>query len=234
MQPGLRRELGIAGTIRTVEATYGSNGWHPHVHAVILFDRDQTAKDLVKLRRYVRTHWAAFVEKYCESAGLSGRVCGRAGVELRRVKGIEGVDHVLAYVAKLDDTSRWGNELVRFDLKTGAGSLTPFEVGLLAAKGNSSCEQLWQEYEAVTLGKRCVQFSQGLRVKLGLDATDNENADTPEINAVLGYLPWTAHKRLGGNAGRLLDLVEDLFAREGVEAAVQWLVRSQPEFQPRN
>jgi hypothetical protein len=35
----MRSDIGFVGTIRTVEVTYGRNGWHPHVHAVVLNER---------------------------------------------------------------------------------------------------------------------------------------------------------------------------------------------------
>lgn len=34
----LKRQLGLVGTIRSAEQTYGSNGWHPHLHALFFFD----------------------------------------------------------------------------------------------------------------------------------------------------------------------------------------------------
>jgi hypothetical protein len=35
----LREELGILGTVRSAEQTWGQNGWHPHLHALWFFDR---------------------------------------------------------------------------------------------------------------------------------------------------------------------------------------------------
>lgn len=35
-----KAKAGFVGSIRALETTYGDNGWHPHIHALFVFDRD--------------------------------------------------------------------------------------------------------------------------------------------------------------------------------------------------
>lgn len=44
---GERKRMGVLGFIRSIEATYGENGWHPHIHVILLLGAEQTPRPSV-------------------------------------------------------------------------------------------------------------------------------------------------------------------------------------------
>jgi len=56
--------------VRALEVTSGVNGWHPHNHVALLFDRRLERDEALELREVLYGAWASAVEREarCESA----------------------------------------------------------------------------------------------------------------------------------------------------------------------
>lgn len=210
---GLVNECGIVGTIRTVEVTYGRNGWHPHIHALVLTRRP--LESLERLVGYFDRHWP----KQIFTRLL--RLPNEHGVDVRPCNPVQGADAVLAYVGKLELGGSWpvGMELARGDLKHGrAGGYSPFELAHLAAMGDTQAAQLWQDYEAASKGRRCVQFSHGLRKMF----KGGESVEAPEIFGALLRLPRKLYDALP-DPGELLQAADLLYEQFGPSVTGEWL-----------
>jgi hypothetical protein len=202
-----RDRLGFIGSIRSVEVTYGANGWHPHLHALLLFDHVLTVAELDDLRSWVHGRWAGQVAK----AGL-GTISATYGVDLEPVRSIEALG---PYLTKTDGKgeARWGvgREMARGDVKSAAG-LVPFELLDLAATGDGRALALFREYEEATAGRLKLRWSDGLKALLLVDdVTDDDAAASEGVEAeyywrvqALGRL----HNRLL-TTGMLADLLTE-------------------------
>ncbi len=212
--------LGYIGMIRAVEVTWGEvNGWHAHLHAVLLLDRPATADEVADLDRWALGRWAAVVER----KGF-GRINGH-GVDVRPV--VDAGD-LGGYLTKVEGGWGVGLELARSDLKVGRrpGSLNP--VGILRSfveTGEVRMLDLWREFEAATFGKRAIVWSPGLKARLGVvqvedeEAAAAEGADVARLRWLIARATWLGHLR-GGTTGELLTGIEwDALRQFAVAAA---------------
>jgi hypothetical protein len=171
----LRQQLGYVGSISAKEITFGTNGWHPHNHAIEFFRAEITpelyARYLVALRDEATKYYAKFGVKALDL---------KHGVRLDIVDFNKG--DIGQYVAKLQEQgSSVGNELARSDMKKGKpGHWMPFDIlTSYFASGDMVLLDLWQEYETATTGFNIIRFSAGLRDLLLPDVeekTDEEIA----------------------------------------------------------
>lgn len=195
----LVKRFGIVGTVRAVETTLGVNGWHPHIHEIILVSGDVNHAEMK----------AAVLERW-QSA------CTRAGLDLPSEE--HGVDvrdgeHAARYASK------WGieSELTKWHIKKSKGGLSPFDLLRIALHSDDprqvkAARALWEEYALATAGKRQLVWSKGLRdaYNIGQELTDEEAAEGEEPDAqVLGMLTigqWSAICK-ANKRGELLEAV---------------------------
>jgi hypothetical protein len=212
--------LGYIGLVRALEVTWSeANGWHPHPHAVLLFDRPLTADELVDLDEWMHVRWAAVVER----KGF-GRINSH-GVDVRPV--VDAGD-LGGYLTKVEGGWGVGLELARSDLKVGrrAGSMNP--VGILRAAvetGDVAMIELWREFEAATFGRKAIVWTPKLQARLGIDQVDDveaaaaEGADVARLRWLIVAATWSTHLR-HGTTGELLAGIEwDALRQFAVAAA---------------
>jgi hypothetical protein len=205
-----KKRLGYVGSIRAVEVTWGQeNGWHPHNHVVMLFERPLTAQERQELWRWLHNRWSGVL-----LAKGFGSITEAHGVDVRQVTG----DVLGEYLTKVEGGWSTGLELARGDVKRGKrGGLTPF--GLLAdfaATGDVESRRLWLEYEAATFGKRWLRWTPGLRaLLLGTEVETTDEALAASEGVDLALVRWLCeaaefrrHVRRG-TTGLLLDEVEE-------------------------
>jgi hypothetical protein len=217
-----RRALGYVGAIKAVEVTWGeANGWHPHAHAVLCFERPLTSAEIDDLEQWLFARWAGVLER----EGL-GSITRAHGVDVRAVT---SAGELSSYLTKVEGGWGVGLELARSDLKAARrdGSLNP--VGILRSfveTGEKKWLTLWQEFEAATFGKRAVVWSPGLRDRLlgddqeqtDVEAAASEGADITRLRWFIEARPWMAHIR-AGTTGELLSDIEAEALALFIEAA---------------
>jgi hypothetical protein len=224
--PWKRRKeaLGYVGAIRAVEVTYGRNGWHPHLHALLFFERELSARELADLKAWLFGRWGSV----CEARGF-GSITRANGVDLRPVRA--SGNELGEYLTKVDGGWGAGLELARADLKGGrrSGSRSPFSIlREFLETGDAELLALWKEYEAATFGKRAIVWSRGLRARLGLAAeVSDEEAAAAEgedvelwLRALVGSKAWEGHRR-AGTGGQLLARIEEA-AAGGLRGVHRW------------
>lgn len=177
----MRDDIGLVGTIRVLETTYGENGWHPHFHALLILDSDKTPAEVEE------AFWPLWRDG-CVKAGL-GEPSREHGIR------VEDGSQASAYITK------WGleHELTKGHLKKGKKSCSPWDLCRVMAFGpdhwsispelrevlkhlgidQDRARALWIVYAKAFKGQRQLYWSNGLRKYLGLgvEKTDQELAE---------------------------------------------------------
>ncbi len=190
--PWLRAKarFGIVGHVRALESTHGGNGWHPHLHLLVLLARPLDDDDeLSALHAHIFDRWARTVA----AAGLR-----RPEAHASRLTRIWSHADAAGYVAKIHAVL----ELTRADGKSGkAAGRSPFEILASAGAGNAADVALWREWVDGIKGARQLTWSKGLRERyqLGAEATDEEAAAADVGGETVMILPppaWRAVRRV--------------------------------------
>lgn len=157
-----KRDTGLVGDIRGLELTHGANGWHPHIHDVMLFERPPSPSEL----HWLKERWADCVESALGPEhrpdyehGLDARECRKADYIAKL--GLEIADAVGAKRAK-------------------GGNRTPLQIASdFAERGDAADGELWRAYCEGMFRAKQLTWSNGLRKRYGLgkDASDRELAD---------------------------------------------------------
>lgn len=210
----LCKRMGYKGLIRALEITHGVNGWHPHTHELwFLEDVPEGFRELLSKR------WL----KSCADAGLID-LSDQKQVDAFMKHAVDVRQDVTCgeYLAKLDDSRRWGfaEEMSKATSKAGrAKGVHPHHFLARRAEGD---EALYVEYVTVTKNRRCRQlyWSPGLKNTVGInDLTDEELAEeSQEAAEILGMFSSDDLKVIKGNdaLAEALDAAEEGFARGGM------------------
>jgi hypothetical protein len=202
----LRGQLGIVGTIRSLEVTYGPNGWHPHLHVLVFAEGDSGAEGLVVMTEYFRARWTRFITQ----AGYRPP-SDQYGVVIKRCY---SAAEAAAYIAKVQDGGAVGNELARGDLKTGKnGHRTPFQIlEDFRQIGDLADLALWHEYEMATKGHQCITWSKGLKKRLAVLEKSDEEIAAEEIGGdvvmMIASESWRQITGVPGLPAYVLDQAE--------------------------
>ncbi|MFD9259476.1 hypothetical protein ACFVZQ_13500, partial [Streptomyces sp. NPDC059538] len=191
-QQGFRERWGIVGTTRTIEITWGANGWHSHAHVLIWTEDLATDARAEAIEDELFARWA----KRCTAVGLPKPARGeiRESDGKRIGKGVdvtaatrEKADALGRYVVKLQEGGALAMEMTRADLKVARGQKgkTALELAAYAAAGNEQAIDLWHEFEFATRGVQCLTWSQGLRERLAplVELDEREDDEIPEEEA---------------------------------------------------
>lgn len=193
-------QYGIVGTIRSLELTYGENGWHPHLHILMFFGRE------VPILPFER----AMIERWTRAVGSVGRYASwQHGCDVR----FSDAD-IAKYVAKWGKEPNWtpAHELTKGVAKLGRrGGRTAMQLLSDYLDGDGDAGRLWLQYACNLKGERQLVWSIGLRDRLGLveEKTDEEIAmEQPEIAVILASLTMGAWRVVIANdaRGELLEV----------------------------
>jgi hypothetical protein len=204
--------LSIEGKIRALEITFGLNGWHPHLHTLWLTrnapsDLDSSILQAVMLRAFNRS-----LAK--QGYPLASE---RRGVLVLPLTLVSGKDHAV-YLSKIQDgfgeASTVALEMTRSDLKKGRRKgRVPFEIGESAVKGNAQDLARWLEYRDDIKGAHALEWSPGLKGRLGLlEVSDEalaemENSRGPLV-ASMSPQEYRLAVRAPGGQAVIFDLIE--------------------------
>lgn len=202
----LRSELGIEGSIRASEVTFGLNGWHPHIH-ILNFHR----REIEPWER------EGYEDRLYELWSLA---CEKNGLKTSREYGLKLDDATKAdqYIGKWGDLidKRWGidSEMTKSNIKRGREeSLTPFDfLRKVVEDGDLEYVKQFREYAKAMKGKTQLYWSRGLKQKFAIqERTDEEIAESKEEPAdLLGRLSWQDWRYIIDNdyRAKLLDFIE--------------------------
>jgi hypothetical protein len=156
----LRRAIGLVGTIRNIEVTYGENGWHPHFHCLVFYKGHLV--DLEEMQRKWGEHW----QKCAVAAGLR-EPSTEHGLT------VQPGEYAARYVSK------WGleHEMTKSMAKRSRiGGRTPFDIAEDFSDGKDVEKNaaLWREYAEAMHGQRQLYWSAGLKKLLLVEEKTDE------------------------------------------------------------
>lgn len=212
-----RAEYGILGVIRTFETTIGIglNGWHPHLHVLIITDKPLSDPSTLHDRFFSR--WSDFVVR----SGLEAP--NRDASKLDPITEQRGIGRYLSKVSV-----SVSHELTRSDLKKGRkGHWTPWQLLWAACETEEDqYREKWHEWEEAMSGVRLVTWSRGLKSYFGIDdLTDGEIAEQEEAFTHVRTLSDDEWHHLRDNPDdlSLLFTLIQTDGEPGVDAFFAWL-----------
>lgn len=193
---------GRLGQIKALEVKHGPNGWHPHVHELVI-----AAPGLLEDTRGLDDLRAAWVASLLKSGiGDTSKVSDM----LAHALDLRGGDDAAAYVAKYGHEERWGmaSEMTQWMKKTGGvrgDHFTPFELAAMGAAGDAHARRLFAEYLEAFKGRRAMTWTRGLRARL----LDDEELTDEQAAALDDPMPDEEH------VGHIdLDRYQEIVARK--------------------
>lgn len=238
--------FGYDGLIRSLEVTYGSNGYHPHTHELWFiekeFDNEKIKKYLFAKFRAKKHHayrdsllalssreifTTLLLDRWqscCEKVGLIGK-----SIDAFRKHAIDVKFEVSDsdYLAKQDDSRHWGadREIAKATSKKGRHKGEhPF---VFLAKYEETGEGIWAvrwlEYTKAFHGKSQLYWSPGLKNRVGIaELTDQEVADRKDDDATITYSvnpqEW---KRVRNDQASVLTVSEDANDKNEIKAHIE-------------
>lgn len=141
-------------TIRAVEVTHGKNGWHPHLHVLMLtgvpmrLDAETDAADWI-YERWARCVAVELGEKHMPSA--------KHGTDFRKCEKAEYITKLGLELTDSADSKRCRG--------TDGHGRKPFEIlGALADAPTPADVELWREWVEGMKGRRFMGWSRGLKL----------------------------------------------------------------------
>lgn len=209
---GLAGELGYLGQVRAFEVTHGGSGFHPHVHALLCFDRELEADEEEALYSYILRRW----QQRIKAKGYRSP-SAQHGVVLERVRTLDELGNYLTKVEGLDGgQSDLGLEL------TGAGKVakgknrSPWQIlWSFHDTGDLADAELFRTFAKASKGRASLYISPNLRSKYlqTAEETDEELAAAEVGGETVAKIDGTAWKLLNSQVRsvqvRVLEAVED-------------------------
>lgn len=170
---------GIVGFIRVTEVTWGGNGWHVHLHVILLFESKSV--DIESLHAWMFARW----QKKIVSLGYEAPLMAGQDAQLIGVN-----ERVADYLTKSTDRGKvirraapkLAQELTNTQAKRARTVFSTRSTWELLddwfGLGDAAAENRWHEFEASSKGRRQIGWSRGLRELLGMaiEKTDEEIA----------------------------------------------------------
>lgn len=224
----LKQFYSIRGSVRTMEVTFGANGWHPHFHELMFMDKSvldaNRAGGLDELSDALKGDvGGAWYEKLA-SSGMHTNIEKAFDVKA-------GNKYTADYINKFGripqngDLSVSAYEITHSSTKTAnRGGFGVLDL-LFAAAHDKGAQRLFKEYHAATKGRSMVHWSRGLKTLLDINVIRDEIAaqgietETDRILAEIDIHFW----RWIGDRGFLAQVMT--VSNEGDAVSLRCLLR---------
>jgi len=214
----LRQQYGITGYVRALEVTHGANGWHPHLHILMILDKPITEEGTARLRSLLSVRWQNAVSR---ALGADFVPNDHIGTNLKPA-------HIADYITKL------GLELSDIGSKSaGKSNRTPWQIASdYADYKRPEDAVIWQRFVEGMKGARMLTYSRGLRAAAGLldEPTDEELVEAEEMAAcetifLMDATTWAAVRK--AQPWLLLSAAEHSGV-DGIQRAITDMLRAPP------
>lgn len=198
----VKAEYGVVGDVRALEVTYGDNGWHVHIHALIFLQSKLSNHAQETLEMTLKRRFLAILAHSGYNASWGH------GLWLTSEN-----EYIREYVAKFGrlprariDGNLWTiyHEITKSNVKKtrSDNGLTPWGLLIAYGLGDKHAAKLFIEYAKVFKGFHQLQWSRGLKDVIEIkDIKDDEIEDIPEAEYFASLSPdmWeqvvAMHKR---------------------------------------
>lgn len=222
----LATEYGVAGWIHNLEILYSTmgNGWHPHIHMILMLDRVLDGKAATKLQSQLRRMWLPSLRKAGKNFGQKITASWEHGCKVTTDAG-NIADYVSKYGKLPANTWTVATEITKAQMKHRTEGFNIWELIALAGDGVGESARLVKEYYFATKGRKQLQWSEKLRKRLNVTlesdetvASAEESDDERRIAALIQSDDWkrVCAANLRGQARRAL-------AMEGFEGLMRLL-----------
>lgn len=208
---GERATYGVRHYIKATEVTHGKNGWHVHLHVVLLTDRKLSVEESKNLKSRILGRWT----KRALRRGLDAPSEDR-GIDLKQAETGDDARKIAGYVSK-GSIAGLGNEMAGGVTKRAYGEKgrTPFQIladiGSPGKKATSKDLTLWQEWEESSHGRRQITWSHGAKKELGIadlsDADLVEEDEDKHDQAVVGRVVASEWKKISSDIDTRLYII---------------------------
>jgi len=212
----LRDQMGMIGSVRAFEITYGSNGFHPHTHTLLFYTNEVDLKD-IKDKMY----------------DLWFNATNKQGLKINKEHGLdlktgEKADEYLAKHGtwSLDrEMTKSHIKKGKTDKQSGERSLTPFDfLRMYLDYGDDKYLKLFQEYGTCLKGKVQLAWHGGLKQLYQVEDKSDEQLATEsrEEADLLGMIDYFTWKRIVKTDKRATFL--DLCEKKDFETALKTIL----------
>jgi hypothetical protein len=183
---GLTDEYAWVGSIRSLEVTHGDNGWHPHIHELLLFKFSLDAVNEIGIKRNLKQQWIDVLQAQGYTASFE------RGVDVQTRD-----ENIRDYISKFGHQPvnvHWSleHELTKaVTKKARKGGRTPMQLLADYGAGDVAAGALWYEYASAFKRRNQLVWSRGLRklLNMGKEKSNAElSDDTPDEVRVLAQL----------------------------------------------
>jgi hypothetical protein len=206
----------VEGWVRVWEVTHGVNGWHPHVHAVVVLSEGSGSAELERVASGMFKRWS----RGLVGAGLDAPLL--VAQDWHVVNGERASDELGGYLSKFvelgeSEAAGLGLELTHSMPGRARAALKTRPVWSLlddlAETGEAENLERWHEWERASKGKRQVGWSKGLRDRFApevAELSDDEIVDEELGTADDDVVHWSAPqwRELVRVPARLVELLE--------------------------
>lgn len=214
----IRDKLGLIGSIRAFEITYGKNGFHPHVHLLLFHEKEVEGADREILRHEMFDLW----ETACKANDLD---------TILRCISLQDAKEASTYITKWGEEKphRWGidREMTKAHIKKGREEgLTPFDfLRIILDTGDAEYVELFQEYADAMKGIRQLLWSPGLKKKYLIEEKTDEqlSEEKTEMADLLGIIPYYQWQKILKSDKRVEFL--ELCEQEDFDRALQTVLK---------
>lgn len=201
------RRLGLVGSVTATEVTHGANGFHPHLHCVLILPA--SIGDACAAIEALRPEWMRSLAK----AGRDGN-----GAAFQ----VQNASATGDYVAKFGAAE----EIALGRCKAGRkGSRSPWQLLADARDGDRKAVPVWVEYAKAMKGKAQLVWSRGLKAACALaDVPDADAGTVEDLRSWPGNSDeWRAARRRRAALLTAAESGEDLDRAEfGPTDAARW------------
>lgn len=173
------KAAGLVGTVKSVEVTHGSNGWHPHAHSLLFFRRSDSWTRPAIREQVIRgaPSWVRSVQAEGFNA-LSG-----PGFDVKIVKELDRP--TLEALAMYVSPAKAAGELAWKDRKRAGKGLSWVQLLDAAATGGPEERAIWHEYERTMPGTQSMVMSNGLRKLADIGPAVSDDQAATEANEIV-------------------------------------------------
>lgn len=196
-----KARLGIIGFVRGAECTHGPNGWHPHLHVVVLTRRPLTLEQQRALEEFAWRRWSRAITKPHKETGTRYRIP------------LEGIGAKVTQLGREDYIAKLGlGDEIASAVTKGArpGHRTGFQIlhDIYRARGaNLRDVELWYEYVTELQGAKQLTWSAAIRKRYAVDdQTDLELVEQEPDGAVVYAFSNAAWDLVGPHVERRIRL----------------------------
>lgn len=187
-----KSEWGIIGSIKSLEVTYGDNGWHPHVHELVFLDIPAGVQ-ILGFAHILRETWKATLNKIGYDASYA------RGIDVRTADS-DIADYVAKWGHEPYEKGVWGveTEITKAHMKkANIGGETPFSLLEKYADGSAQAGALFAEYARCFQGRKQLTYSPKLKERLKLEelATSGDGIESTP-GETYAYIPTESWKQV--------------------------------------